>query len=788
MKRRALLVALLLGLSLFMMESGAVEDDYADRLLFADGLYARGMYELALREYASLLKAFPEGPANDAATFRLAESLRHQGDLATAGRFYAHVVVHFRESPFRLRAAYRRARLYADEGDGEAALAHYEVILQAQPEPSLAAATIYYMGETLLHMQRHTAADAAFARLIEEHPDSDFVGYAWLKRGEIARSELVALLKESDATVTDVREKALAFYARARAVGEADARLQAEALFQMADVQFRVGAFEAAASLYRELLSGYPEDERAVQARLQAAWAAMRSNLYAEALAVADAALEDGDEPVDEWLYVKANSQRQLLQHDAAVRTYAELLRRFPASRFGDPARYETAVSYYQAGAFADAVREAERIRLTPVLREDVSWLLAESYAALNRPGEAIQYYRMVVRESEGGERARDALYRLGHQLQKQGSYREASPFFLQVAEQFPESDMAPQALFASGFALAQAGVHEEAVRDWRRLVQRYPEHPLVEESLYQRAMGEIRLKRSADALTTLGELLRRFPQGRYLADGHYWQGMLHVQAERYGEAEVSLRKAMEASSREDLRRDAQYQLGVVYQRQNRDEDALALLQTLVDSPARDKFPPVLLEWMAAQHGAREQFVRMAEAATILTGAQDAAWQQAGWVLKGRALLGQALKDEAQVAFGKALAQEGIKTSYAGEAALNLGGLSLARDAIEQAEGYFRQASKLAAGERADAIRARSLMGLGRSALARGSRSEASRLFMSVAILYDDAELVPESLFLAAEAFDALGRSEELTKVVLELSDRYPESEWTAKARSAWQI
>jgi TolA-binding protein len=152
----------------------AQADAYADRLLFADGLYARGMHDLALKEYAALLKAFPDGASNDAATFRLAECLRLKGDNATAGRFYSHVVVNFRQSPFRLRAAYRRARLYADEGDHESAVAHFQVILGENPPPDLAAAAQFHLGESLHAKGDADAAYEAFAVILEKHKNSEF--------------------------------------------------------------------------------------------------------------------------------------------------------------------------------------------------------------------------------------------------------------------------------------------------------------------------------------------------------------------------------------------------------------------------------------------------------------------------------------------------------------------------------------------------------------------------------------------------------------------------------------
>lgn len=759
---------------------------YDSRVQFADGLYSRGMYELAIKEYAALLKNYPGGSRNDAVTFRLAESLRLKGDTGNAARFYAHLVAQYRESPFRLRAAYRRARLYADAGDYESAEAHFAQILKLSPPAELAAATTYYLGEVQLSQKKLDIADQTFAKVLDEFTDSEFAVYALLKRGEIKRLIYIEAKEQSVADSEASEQEALEYYEAALAKASTD-RLKAEVLFQMADLYFRDENYQQSADLYRQLMSQYPDDERAVQARLQAAWAALRSNLYAEALRVADQALADSPtgEAAAEWLYVKANCQRQLIQTETAVATYRQLLERFPDSRFADSARYETAVAHYQAGSFSKAVMEAEKIRLTPELRADVCWLLAESYAALDMPAEATQYYRMVVREGGAGSRARDALYRLAHQLQQQGAYRDASSFYLRLVDSFPEDELAAQALFASGYCLSMAGDLEAAVRDWSQLVQRYASSPLVEEALYQKAMGEVRLERAADALGSLAELQRLYPQGRYLSDAYYWQGMLMFEGDNPAEAEPALRQAVQRATRDDLRREAMFQLGLVLQRLGKDEQSAQMLQELIDSPLSGRFPPSLLEWMAAFHGQKGDYVRMSQTADVLTTSAEKPWQQAGWVLKGRAARGQQQADQAIEAFEQALAIR-ANTQYAGEAALALARLCLEGGNLDKAETYFNEASTRGTGERAQAIQAHSVMGLGRVAQARNQSQDASRLFMSVAILYEDGEIVPDALLQAAVEFEKLDRLEERDKVVAELQARYPDSTQAAEARERW--
>jgi len=785
---RLLIVSGLFGLAGWSGVGEAAES-YADRMLFADGLYARQMYDLALKEYAALLKSFPRESGNDAAAFRLAECLRLKGDSATASRFYSHVVANFKTSPFRLRAAYRRARIYADDGDLESAIAHFQVILTENPPDDLAAATTFYLGEALQKHGKPEDALAAYAQVPARFKTSEFVVFALMKQAEIRRDRWGALIGEGKQKESEKEaEQALALFGEILPLG-VDDRLQAEALFQMAEIYFRQKRYDLSADAYRRLLTRFPADERASLALPQAAWSALHAGLFAESLATAQQALADQarTETHDEWLYIKANSERQLLQYDQAAESYRALLARFPASRFADSARYELAVAHFKAGGYDQAVAEAEKIRTTSEMRTDVCWLLAESYAALNRSAEATQYYRIVVRDTPASDRARDALYRLAYQLQKQGIFKEASRFYVELADAFPKDELAPQSLFASAYCLAQAEAHEESVRDWRRLVKDYPRHALIEDALYQKAMGEIRLARRSDASSTLLEWRQRFPQGRYLADSWYWQGMLLFEQAKYAEAEPALREAHKTAVREELQREAMFQLGLVLQKLDRTADAAEIFQALVATPVSSKFPPALLEWLASYQGEQGNFDKMLVAASLLGASTEPTWQQAGAVLRGRAQLAKGMREAADASFKTALAVA-APTPYASEAALQLGDLALARSAAAEAERFFRIATERATGDGVLAVQARAVLGLGKASELAGSNEDASRSFLSVAILYDDPKVVPESLYRAASSLDKLGRKDERIKVVEELGIRYPASEWHEKARSEWPM
>jgi len=765
-------------------QNGVLPSD--ERLQFANGLYARGMYELASKEYESYLEEVGDGGKADTAWFRLGECYKNCSQLREAERAFRTVLTKFPESEYRQRAGFRRADIFLGMGHHAAAIDLFDTVLEQEPPKDLAAAATYLQGTAYLKDDQVAEAVTRFQTVVDKYADSRFLQYALL--------ELGGIYGDAENEPADVG-KALDLYHKVAAKPESD-RVGAEAWFQIADLHFRQKAYDRSSEAYGNLLTKYPKDRRAEEAVLQAAWAAHNAGLFAEGLARATAALaqlaqaeaategEAANESRAEWIYLKANCERQVMKYQEAITTYAELLAGFPGSRYEQAARYEKALVYYKVGQFKQAIAEARQVRAEGELGKDVYWLLAESHASLKETPSAVQYYRLICRDFPKSDVACDATYRLAHHLRVQGDHKEAANWYHTVAHDFPDNELAPKALFASALCLLKEGMNAEAVRDWTNLITKHPKHPLVEESMYQRAMGEMRLRRDEDALKTLRELLRQFPTTRFKAEAHYWMGILFKETEKFADAERELREALANKPKEELARKAEFFLGVVLQNNGKEADAADYFQRLLDSPMTDKFTPALLEWLALYRFDNKKYAEASAAADLLIKtAADEEWLQIGWGLKGRSLAALGKPDDASAAFRKALASS-ASTRYAPESALRLADVMYESTRYTEARELYEKAAALSADATLLGIRARAYYGLARTAEATEDLERAVRFYMSVAVLYDDDELVPGCLERAAAGFAKLGKNDQQQAILAELVERYPESEQAKRARA----
>lgn len=745
--------------------------DPAEQLQFADGVFARGMWDLALKEYQSVLDQPGSTADVEVVRFRMGECAKALGRAKEAATHYDWVYDHSPKSEYHFRAGLRRAEMMDAEGRLEEKIVMLRGMLQSDPPGEMAAACRYMVGATEEKMGRRADAAATFERVIKESPGSSFVSYAALALGALREQQ------GGDAAV-GIEE----LYMRA-ATNPATPRVGAEAWFQLAEFYFRQKQYEKSARAYEKLATAYASDERVPGARLQMAWAFHNAGFFSEALKFSKDAVDGdaGGSKRPEWLYLKANCERQLARNDEAVQTYAALLKQYPDAPLAESAAYERALTFYKMGQFQEALTQARGYAPTARTKRDAYWLLAESCAALKDDAGAIQYYRLLLEQFPDAPLAPDATYRLAHLLQKKGEPVAAAELFSQLVERFPTNTLAAQSLFASAFCYSKAQKHELAVREWTRLLQQYPQSPQAEEATYQKAMSETFLRRDAQSLETWRALLSGYPRSKYAGDAFFWCGVLEEEGGKLEQAEADFRDALKGEPGADLKARAQFRLALVLQRRSKPDESATLLQEALATSMREKFTAELLEWLGNYHLARKAFAPAAAVSDVLLSRTNSeAWAQVGWCMKGKAAEGLGKADEARVAFETAVGLK-IRTPAAAESYLRLGVLTQDAGDARKAQTFFEQAAALSASDTMLATRVRAYAGIARALKAQGDLPGAARHFMSVAVLFDDAVLVPECLHEAADAYAKIGRAEESRKVIQELLDRYPDSSWAAK-------
>lgn len=742
----------------------------SDRLLLADGFFRRGMYDLAAREYDALTDSEKTAPV----LFRLGECYRKLKKPAEADAVYCRVLDMNPKGPERYRAQIQRAVL-AMEGDRlDAARVSFDSLTGDAVPVDIRQAALYHLGECSERQSHTNEAVSAYDRLLKLKPESDYTGFGKMR--------LAWLLSRSPEKEPRVRAESLY---RELSVLQDKPEFAADALVKLARLAGEAGRKEASAGFYVELRRRFPEQPVALAVAAEGVRACLESERGIEALGLAEWGLSQASGDLRrELILLKAMTLQFLSRYKDAVLVYDDFITAYPVSTELPKARYGRIRALYQDGRYEDVLAASAQLSTPPTdVADTLLWMQAGAAEKLDKSELAVQACSQLAEKYPDSQFADDALYRIGWLAQKAKNWAGASQAYLGLVARKPRSELAPQALLASGICLEQTGDTVGSLRDWSRLLREYPEAAVVSETLYQKGLLELRLKDSRAAALSLDELLSRYAQSERYAEAAFWRGSLASQEENLQRAEQLLRTAVDRKLPESIDREARLQLGIVLFKLGREEEAAACFQPLLNLEMQQKIDPERLIWLAEFQLTRKNPQAALIAAQVLLDKWPGdVRKQTAHALRAKAFEQQGESAEAADEYRAALAIN-VRGSYAADAAYSLAEILFKDHKYGEAEGYYRTTADFTPASEQVALRARAYAGLMRTAVILKKDEEAVRYAMTLAILFDDAELVPEALDTAADIFIRTGRRQEAQGVINELLQRYPRSVRAAKRK-----
>lgn len=730
-----------------------------DQLEFADALFRRGLYEMAIREYKAVAEN-PESTNAPLAYFRLGEAYKRLDQMEEANAAYRGAIARDPDHPAALRARLRLAEWQMAVGrwaDAERALAALEA--RADLPSDIAPAVRLLRAQALLKANQPAEAERVYRHLIRDFGATPFA--------QIARVELANLLANRGADFPEIRAllESAAGQEEIPAAAQAALRFLAEELYRRNDF---VGSSEA----YMRFFERFPDAPEAETARLPAAWALYKAGRYSEARAFAETLEESASS-----LYLQANLLRATGLRSEAKDRYRSLLARFPQSSEANTAAYELAVLLFEDKQFADAYQAALCVQPSPSISDDWQWMLSECALELGRPDEAVERFDALAGSTPDRERAVAARFQAARIRRQQQKWEEAAGRFRELADLEPTHPLAAEARYWAGICELRRGALENALREWSRFLAESPAHPLREQVLFARAQAERALERWSDASESLRDFLAAFPFSSRAAEAHLLLGntLEHLGQPEAAEAQYS--QGLHQNPAPEIARNLQFRRLAVLQQLGREEESEQAIHRLVAEGAGADVPVQLLDWAARRSIGRGAYSdALAAARAIVAQPVSEAWTQIGKYLEGRALLGLDQADEAGASFREAALMSEI-TPEGVESAWRWGEWALAAGRLDEALQAFERAAERAGTTELAEIRARSYLGLGRVYEERSQWSEAARHYLAVGVLYDHSVIVPEALDAAARALEKLGDRRAAERVRAERSARYSDKE-----------
>jgi TolA-binding protein len=586
---------------------------------------------------------------------------------------------------------------------------------------------------------------------------------------------------------------------------------------RLGDIAVSAGDFAGAEKWYRRLIDSHPDSPRLVEAGYLLAYVKYRRGQYEDSYALATEYLQkpDSGQYRKELLRLRIVLLKRGGSYQEAAASLAEYVVQFPEDVLKNYPKIIAEANAITAKLPALASTDPYAYLLTSYLR-GLGLIAGKDYRGAIRDLESI---RKDAAEKAGLSGILPyAGYYLGWAYVKSGSFDRAAKTLDELAAAYPGHELSSKILFLAGWSRFNLAEYDRAADTYSRAARIGPAD-IAAKSLYLAAKSLFNAKKLAEALSAFQGILRASPPSPY-ADSAMFDaaGVLAEQGQTAKAAEtyLSLTSTFPGSA---LAEDAMYRRAETYFDGGmfaNAKTAFADYRTrfpkgrLVDAAlywggesamsAGENFGAVLL-WGELIKGFPQSNLRgiaVRKSAEVYAEARDFSAALTLYTQLIAEYPEEARSSKADIAaerlhyqilgFGDREAELKATISRSTGTEKNAATLELARMYILSGEKKVEEGYGMVKGLVASTdqeIAAQALALAGEYFYRKGDLVEASRQFVSAASKAAlDKEAAASSLYRAAEMMKLAGRGDELLALVKRLTDNFPSSPWTVKARA----
>lgn len=533
------------------------EDSEAGTRQFAVavGFQNQKLYELAIDEWATFIKKFP----NDS---RLDKAQHYLGTCHLQAKQYPAAIAAFeavsKQFPkFELldqslqnlgTAWYSQAQQSKKADDYGKAEKAFTRVLEQFPKSPLAARALFYRGESLYQQNKWDDAAKDYATLIRTYPQDDFVADASYALG--VTQEALKQTDQAQATFAQFHTK---FPKHA---------LATEVRMRQAELLFAKGDFGPAQSLFAQV--GVVKE-----------------------FALADTAL-----------LRQARCLYELGKHEEAGKVYWDVPRQFPETKHYDTAVLAGAKCYFLIGKYSAARNGLEIVakRDVPEAVEAKQWI-ARAYLKEQNPDKALEVLNDAIKQhAESAALPLLVLARIDALYEIPNRRRETVPLYADFALKNPKHELAAQAQYMAALTALESDNHAAAKAHSATFLTAFPNDKLVPDVLFIGAEARLLLREYTEAEQQYRAFLAKAPTHANAPQAHVRRGLALHLAGKNSEAAAALEAASKDLKDGALQSEAQALIGRTWVAQQQfAKAAQAFENSLKTKPDREQTDETLL-------------------------------------------------------------------------------------------------------------------------------------------------------------------------------------------------
>jgi TolA-binding protein len=746
------------------------ESPEREQLNYANGLFSRKLYDLAIPEYEKFLGLYPNSPNRPAALFYLGEAYRALNRTTPARTSFQNVIKDFPDDEMVGPASYALAEIFFNEKDYSSSMPLFHRAAAKVKASSLALSARYFEARCLEALDRKDEARDLYQQVIDVPDPNPFRDDSRLAAGSIflGGGRKNDALKQFEALSAEARKPALKAEATVRA--------------GLVALDLAVGekgkpdkAMTTKATTLLQKGRNLPEAGRwAGVAAVGLLRLEYQSGQYAQAVTDYEKSkTQVPEETRPEMTLLAANSQRQLGHYKEAQALYREIIQRYPSRDEAKDAQYQQLISLYSANDPKLRAEIDEFIKDNPSGEhaDEARMLKAEAlYKEKDFAGAATLY--TDLRSSNLSPKLRaEAAFKLGWCLAQTKQSDKAIDAFSYFLQAFPNNPQIPSALAQRALAYQDGKQYQLARSDLDQLLTGYPKAKEREAALQQKALILGQLDDAKGMSLTFQQLLKEFPKTTAAAQAHYYIGKAAFEGKDYTTAITELNLARQLNS-EQYGSPAALRIMSSYFYSKQREALTKEVDKFYQATPNGQVPAEILEWLGIDYYNAKNYAAAAKYLGALSKAGNATSVKPDfWFYLGDAQMKLNQPAEAENSLQTFL-QTSTDAAAKAKAMLALGEAKIGAHKPNDAQKIAEEIMRLQPEGR---VNAQARLLAGDVAMERHDYEEASKGFMSVALLYDDPEITPQALSKAAKAYEKAGKATEAEQARTQLRQKYPD-------------
>jgi TolA-binding protein len=757
-------------LFLSLAYSQEVEMREVEQIDFANGLFRRGMYAMAIEEYRKYLGLFEKGKYVNEAGFGVAECLFFQESYTDAVKAYKNLLENYSKFDKAMIAYLRLGQAHFFIGQYDDAFNALNRVEHSKIGADLLPTLDFYLGNVQHKRKENESAVQFLTRVIENKTQNPFAARAHLLKGDIYVENFNY-------------DQAVKQYQNAHKRGE-NVKIKSLSLYKIGEAEFAAGRYKKSAETFQDLTRQYPKQE-------------IVNNAFINLL----------------------TSHYNLGDFEKVITSFTEYEKTMQKDAQGFEAYYLTATAYVNTLKFNEALDILDRsLGLSQLTETDKTRALvkkAECFIKAQKYKKALAVIHNKLRSPAASQDR--ILFLKGESYYGLGEFKKALAVYKQVSEKYPGSLLADEAAWAQALTYKALGDNKNTLP----LVLEYFKTGKNKENraiaLYNAILLEIKAAQKEAAITHAKSYLEEFPYGEHYEQTLFLLGGLYEKTKQYKNADVTLNRYIEEFSDSDRLTEVYFLLGYSRQISGQLKAAIEAYQSIAPAPGNKFYYSALknLAYVYLNQANNEKAVEVFRRIITEFDEYDLSidtflWMAERYLEKKNyndvLLTLNAIKDQ--------LKEPDIRAAIAYYKAEALRLTEMHKDAVKQydlslllrPDGPYASASrvgkalslavvksfKLAIREYKTVIEShpeehtavlRARFGLGQIEEIKGNVPEAIKYYLLVAVLYNDVVYVPQALFNAGQLLEEQGRTEEAIKSYQEIVYKYPSSKMIEKAQ-----